>query len=106
MIRALARLGGLEPGELPKSFEASGISGKNGISAMFASHPRSRPASQPCSTPAWADRPFGPPAKTRPARRVLHEPTCAADQSRVRTVAPVVLRPASAVCASPAWARL
>ncbi|KAB0276416.1 zinc metalloprotease HtpX, partial [Klebsiella pneumoniae] len=24
---------------LPKSFEASGISGKNGISAMFASHP-------------------------------------------------------------------
>ncbi|AOB27630.1 MULTISPECIES: protease HtpX [Bordetella] len=39
MIRALARLGGLEPGELPKSFEASGISGKNGISAMFASHP-------------------------------------------------------------------
>ncbi len=39
MIRALARLGGLEPGELPKSFEASGISGKKAISAMFASHP-------------------------------------------------------------------
>ncbi len=39
MIRALARLGGLEPGELPKSFEASGISGKRAISAMFASHP-------------------------------------------------------------------
>ncbi|NYT65815.1 protease HtpX [Alcaligenaceae bacterium] len=39
MIRALARLGGVEAGELPKSFEASGISGGGGISAMFASHP-------------------------------------------------------------------
>ena len=39
MIRALARLGGLTPGELPKSFEASGISGGAAISAMFATHP-------------------------------------------------------------------
>ena len=39
MIRALARLGGLEPGDLPKSFEASGITGRGGIAAMFASHP-------------------------------------------------------------------
>ena len=39
MIRALARLGGLEPGDLPKSFEASGIAGRGGISAMFATHP-------------------------------------------------------------------
>jgi heat shock protein HtpX len=39
MIRALARLGGLEPGELPKSFAASGIAGRGGISAMFATHP-------------------------------------------------------------------
>ncbi|HYG46273.1 MAG TPA: protease HtpX [Bordetella sp.] len=39
MMRALARLGGLEPGELPKSFEASGISGKGGLAAIFASHP-------------------------------------------------------------------
>jgi len=39
MIRALARLGGLEAGELPKSFEASGISGRNAVSAIFASHP-------------------------------------------------------------------
>ena len=39
MIRALARLGGLEPGELPKSFEASGISGGAGITAMFSTHP-------------------------------------------------------------------
>ena len=30
MIRALARLGGVEAGELPKSFEASGITGKGG----------------------------------------------------------------------------
>jgi len=39
MMRALARLGGLEPGELPKTFEASGITGKGGIAALFASHP-------------------------------------------------------------------
>lgn len=39
MMRALARLGGLEPGELPKSFEASGIAGKGGLAAIFASHP-------------------------------------------------------------------
>ncbi|MDQ8030688.1 protease HtpX [Bordetella genomosp. 1] len=39
MIHALARLGGLEPGDLPKSFEASGISGRKGISALFSSHP-------------------------------------------------------------------
>ncbi|NYT63092.1 protease HtpX [Alcaligenaceae bacterium] len=39
MIRALARLGGIEAGELPKAFQASGISGTRAISAMFASHP-------------------------------------------------------------------
>lgn len=39
MIRALARLGGVEAGELPKAFKASGISGTRAISAMFASHP-------------------------------------------------------------------
>ena len=39
MVRALARLGGLEPGELPKSFEASGISGGAGIAALFSTHP-------------------------------------------------------------------
>jgi heat shock protein HtpX len=39
MIRALARLGGLEAGQLPKSFEAAGISGGRSLSAMFASHP-------------------------------------------------------------------
>jgi heat shock protein HtpX len=39
MIRALARLGGLEAGELPKAFQAHGISGRASISAMFASHP-------------------------------------------------------------------
>lgn len=39
MIRALARLGGVEAGELPKAFKASGISGNRAISAMFASHP-------------------------------------------------------------------
>ncbi|MGB3289624.1 MAG: protease HtpX [Burkholderiaceae bacterium] len=39
MIRALARLGGLEAGELPKAFKASGISGARSISAMMASHP-------------------------------------------------------------------
>ncbi|OZI19524.1 zinc metalloprotease HtpX [Bordetella genomosp. 9] len=39
MIRALARLGGLEAGALPKTFEASGITGGGAISAMFATHP-------------------------------------------------------------------
>ena len=39
MIRALARLGGVEAGELPKNFQASGISGRKAISAMFSSHP-------------------------------------------------------------------
>jgi heat shock protein HtpX len=39
MMRALARLGGLEPGDLPKTFAASGITAKGGIAALFASHP-------------------------------------------------------------------
>ena len=39
MIHALARLGGMAPGELPKNFEAAGISGGRSISAIFASHP-------------------------------------------------------------------
>ena len=39
MINALARLGGVEAGELPKTFQASGISGGQAISAIFASHP-------------------------------------------------------------------
>jgi len=37
MINALARLGGLQPGELPKSVAAMGISG--GIGKMFSTHP-------------------------------------------------------------------
>ena len=39
MVAALRRLGGLEPGELPKSFSASGISDKAGFMALFSSHP-------------------------------------------------------------------
>jgi heat shock protein HtpX len=40
MIGALARLGGLNPGELPQSLQALGISGKaSGVMALFASHP-------------------------------------------------------------------
>lgn len=39
MIHALARLGGLEPGNLPKSFEASGISGGSAVAALFNTHP-------------------------------------------------------------------
>ncbi len=39
MANALARLGGLAPGELPKSFAASGISGGPGFMALFSSHP-------------------------------------------------------------------
>ncbi len=39
MIQALARLGGLEAGELPRSIATSGISGGAGMMALFASHP-------------------------------------------------------------------
>ena len=39
MIRALARLGNVEPGELPKNFAASGISGHRAITAAFSTHP-------------------------------------------------------------------
>ncbi|NYT69506.1 protease HtpX [Pusillimonas noertemannii] len=39
MIRALARLGGVQAGELPKNFEAAGISGGRSIGALFATHP-------------------------------------------------------------------
>ncbi|WP_394778553.1 protease HtpX [Undibacterium sp.] len=39
MINALARLGGMEPGELPKSMAASGINDKPGFSELFSSHP-------------------------------------------------------------------
>jgi heat shock protein HtpX len=39
MIAALARLGGIEPGELPQSFRSSGISGRSGILALFSTHP-------------------------------------------------------------------
>lgn len=37
MMNALARLGGLPPGELPKTVEAMGITGKLG--SLFATHP-------------------------------------------------------------------
>ena len=39
MVAALSRLGGLVPGELPKSFAASGISDKPGFMALFSTHP-------------------------------------------------------------------
>lgn len=39
MVHALARLGGLESGDLPKTFEASGINNSRGLGALFASHP-------------------------------------------------------------------
>ena len=40
MMHALARLGGVPPGELPQSMQALGISGGNGAwGALFATHP-------------------------------------------------------------------
>ena len=40
MINALARLGGLDPGQLPQSVAAMGISGRpSGVMALFSSHP-------------------------------------------------------------------
>ncbi|MCY1382098.1 Protease HtpX [compost metagenome] len=37
MINALARLGGLTPGELPKTMQAMGITG--GLGKLFSTHP-------------------------------------------------------------------
>jgi heat shock protein HtpX len=39
MIHALSRLGGLTPGELPKSMAMAGINDKPGFMALFSSHP-------------------------------------------------------------------
>jgi heat shock protein HtpX len=39
MINALARLGGLQAGELPKSIATAGISGGPGLMGLFSSHP-------------------------------------------------------------------
>ena len=39
MINALARLGGLEPGALPQSIKAMGISDRAGFMALFSTHP-------------------------------------------------------------------
>ena len=39
MINALARLGGLTPGELPQSVASSGITNKGGFMALFSTHP-------------------------------------------------------------------
>ena len=39
MVAALARLGGLEPGALPESMKASGISDRAGMMALFSTHP-------------------------------------------------------------------
>ena len=39
MMHALARLGGLPPGELPKALTGFGITDKSGIAALFATHP-------------------------------------------------------------------
>lgn len=39
MISALARLGRIEPGKLPKSIQASGISDKPGLMSLFSTHP-------------------------------------------------------------------
>jgi len=39
MVNALARLGGIEPGALPESMRAMGISDRKGLMALFSSHP-------------------------------------------------------------------
>jgi heat shock protein HtpX len=39
MINALKRLGGVEPGELPKAMTGFGIADKAGIMALFSTHP-------------------------------------------------------------------
>ncbi len=39
MVNALRRLGGIEPGELPKAMKAFGITDRAGIAALFSTHP-------------------------------------------------------------------
>src|SRR5881394_3927916 len=39
MMHALSRLGGLEPGELPKALNSLGITDKPGFMALFSTHP-------------------------------------------------------------------
>jgi len=39
MVHALQRLGGMQPGALPQSFQSSGISGRPGWMTLFSSHP-------------------------------------------------------------------
>jgi heat shock protein HtpX len=39
MVKALSRLGGLEPGALPTAFQSSGIFDKAGFMALFSTHP-------------------------------------------------------------------
>jgi heat shock protein HtpX len=39
MINALQRLGGIEPGELPKAMSGFGIADKAGFMALFSTHP-------------------------------------------------------------------
>ena len=40
MINALARLGGLDPGDMPKAMQSMGISSRpSGIMALFSTHP-------------------------------------------------------------------
>jgi heat shock protein HtpX len=39
MVNALARLGGMQPGALPASFQSSGINNAPGWMALFSSHP-------------------------------------------------------------------
>ena len=39
MVNALRRLGGLAPGELPKSMSGFGITDKGGVMALFSTHP-------------------------------------------------------------------
>jgi heat shock protein HtpX len=40
MINALARLGGMDPGQLPQSVATMGINGRpSGLMALFSSHP-------------------------------------------------------------------
>ena len=39
MVAALARLGGMQPGEMPAAFKASGINSGGGFMALLSSHP-------------------------------------------------------------------
>ena len=97
MINALARLGGLDPGEMPKTLQAMGISSRpSGMMALFSSHPPMEQRIERLKQAAYRPTPAAPsalppqggaaggPAKPVP-RQPLDLATAAATLARCRS---------------------